>query len=137
DLNALAWRSAQYLHDQGVRPGDVVALTFMNEFLLALAILGVARLGATTLSIPRSATPVQRLEWARIARCRLLVSDTPQRFDAGVPAIAFGGSDLGSGRRIDTGILDEHPSAPCSIAVGSGSTGRPKLIPITHAQMRG
>ena len=136
ELDRLAWHGAQHLHDQGVRPGDVVALTFTDQFRLALAMLGVARLGATALSIPRNATPFQRLEWARIARCRLLVSDAPQRFDTGVPAVVFGPDELRGPRRIDRGILDEHPHAPCSIVVGSGSTGRPKLIPITHAQMR-
>ena len=57
-LDRLAWRAAQHLHDHGVRRGDVIALTFGNEALLGVALLGSMRLGATAMTIgaaqPRS-----------------------------------------------------------------------------------
>ena len=121
---------------RGIRPGDVVALTFDSEVLLALALLGLARLGATTLSIPRSATVFQRRQWAAQAACAALVSDRPERYETGVPAISMTGSGIGRQGRVRTQILQDRPQHNFSIIVGSGSTGLPKLIPITHRQMR-
>lgn len=137
ELDDLAWQSAQYLHDEGVRAGHVVALVFASEVLLSLAMLAIARLGATVLCLPRSATASQRKEWTQAARISMVVSDAGHPFDAGVPCIAFAGVRIVTKTRVDRAIADTHPQAPCFIAVGSGTTGKSKLIPILHSQMRG
>jgi cyanophycin synthetase len=137
-LDQLVWASALHLHEHGVRRGDVVALICHDEALLALAMLGVTRLGATILAIPRSATRHQRQLWTEAAGSRVLVSDHPLQAAVGlglrvVPA-RFGPAPTRAGAR--TELLDEAPSAPIMIRVGSGSIGRPKLMPVSHAQFR-
>lgn len=137
ELDRLAWTGAQFMHDHGLRSGDVVALGFESDLLLVVALLGLARLGATTICLPRSSTPHEREQWARAAGAKRLASDAPHRFDAGLPSLAMSRHDLHGRGRAGPGLLDETPRAPAMIVVGSGSTGRPKLIPMEHAQVRG
>lgn len=135
-LDALVWRAAQHLHSHGVRAGDTLALVFSSEALLAVALLGLMRLGATGMTVPRSATAFQRDAWLEAARCRMLVCDDPGLRPPGIARLLLGGSDLDAVGRIAPGLMDERPQAPCLLAIGSGTTGRPKLIPLTHGQMR-
>lgn len=136
-LNKLVWNCAQHLHDKGVRVGQVVGLTFADEFALVLTMLAVTRLGATIYSIPRSATPMQRKDMASRAKLLVLATDQPDRFDAGVSILQLDWQAVMKGSAaIDSTILSETPSAPWLLITGSGSTGQPKLIPITHAQAR-
>ncbi len=135
EVNDLTWRFAQHLWEQGVRAGHVVGMTFVEELTLVLTMLALTRLGATVLSIPRSATPIQRRDMAARARVAVLATDQPDRFDAGVPFLQIDRHALaGAPIQINPGILSETPSAPWLLIAGSGTTGRPKLIPVTHAQ---
>src|SRR5512146_230461 len=77
ELDGLTWRSARLLHDQGIRAGDVVALAFVAEVPLAVAILAVARLGAVGFSLLRGSSARERTALARQAGARWLVSDRP------------------------------------------------------------
>ncbi|MFA5631185.1 MAG: AMP-binding protein [Porticoccaceae bacterium] len=137
ELNQLTWQCAQYLHDQGVGSGMVVAVTCANEITLALVILGLIRLGATTHSVPRSSTPLQREEMAARVEASVLISDHPERFGAGIPSIAVDYDVLTEVPcEIRKDIMPEIPDAPWLLITGSGTTGEPKLLPVTHAQQR-
>jgi acyl-coenzyme A synthetase/AMP-(fatty) acid ligase len=136
-LDALVWRCAQQLHDEGVRPNDVVALSFVEDLGIAIAMLAVIRLGATIVSVPRSATALQRQEMRSAANVSFLASDKPELFDLKVRTIAVDIAALGKrSTAFDTAIMVENPEAPWEIVIGSGSTGRPKVIPISHSQER-
>lgn len=136
-LDQLTWRAMQHLHNQGLRAGDVVALTLQSELLLALAMLGAIRLGATVLPIPRSTTAFLRSQWEQLAQASWWVTDGLGPMQTGCARASLTWDALQGLGPIDHGLLCEKPSDLLSIAVGSGSTGQPKLMPLTHGQMRG
>src|SRR5438874_11740805 len=132
ELDGLTWRSARLLHDQGVRAGDVVALVFVTEVPLAVAMLAVARLGATGFSLSRDSSARERAALALQAGARWLVSDRPADFESGVPGLTLDLRQAASGpHKVRAAILDERPRAPWQIIRGSGSTGVPRLIPVS------
>jgi len=59
-LEELTWRAATFLHQNGVKAGDVVALTFASELTLLVTMLATARIGATVFSLPRNSPPFLR-----------------------------------------------------------------------------
>lgn len=139
ELSRLVDASAACLHQQGVRSGDVLAMGFVDELALSLAMLGATRMGATLFCLAQNHTEVQRKAWAAAAKARLLLSDRPEQFDAGIPATPFTVDRLQAG----VGASSAHaihlalePVAPVMIRIGSGSTGKQKLMAISHAQMR-
>lgn len=136
-LDQLVWQYAAALHAEGVRAGQVVGLGFVEELGLVLALLALARLGATAYSIPRSATASQRQQLAERAAMAWLASDQPERFETGVASLRLERQAIEASRpRIDNRLLVPVPDAPWLLITGSGSTGRPKLIPVSHAQGR-
>lgn len=140
-LDQLVWQSAKYLHEQGVRSGDIIALTFAEDLNLALTMLGLIRLGATVYSVPRSSTPFQQEEMLRRVTVKLLGTDQPQRFPGNrVPVVSLTvkllEQRLASGEHADPDILEHRPDAPWLLSIGSGTTGNPKLIPVSHQQGR-
>jgi cyanophycin synthetase len=137
ELDGLTWRSTRLLHDQGIRAGDVVALVFVDEVPHAVAILAVARLGATGFSLSRGGSARERTALTLQAGARWLVSDRPADFESGVPGLTLDLRQAASGpHRVPAALLDERPRAPWQIIRGSGSTGVPRLIPVSHAQAR-
>ena len=136
-LDQRVWQYAAALQAQGVRAGQVVGLGFAEELGLVLALLALARLGATACSIPRSATASQRRQLAEQAGLAWLASDQPERFESGVASLRLERQAIESSPvRIDDRLLATTPDAPWLLITGSGSTGRPKLIPVSHAQGR-
>ncbi len=136
-LDQSVWQYAAALHALGVRAGQVVGLSFVEELGLVLALLALARIGATAYSIPRSATASQRRQMAEQAATAWLASDQPERFESGVASLRLQRQAIEAGPlRIDSRLLVPAPDAPWLLITGSGSTGRPKLIPISHAQGR-
>ncbi|MEO0003779.1 MAG: hypothetical protein RLZZ22_1471, partial [Pseudomonadota bacterium] len=134
-LDQLVWQYARQLHGLGVRAGQVVGLSFVEELGLVLALLALARLGATAYSIPRSATVSQRRQMAERAGIAWLASDQPERFETGVTSLRLERRAISaSPTLIDTRLMAPAPEAPWLLITGSGSTGRPRLIPISHAQ---
>lgn len=136
-LDQSVWQYAAALQAQGVRAGQVVGLSFVEELGLVLALLALARLGATAYSIPRSATASQRRQMAQRAAMVWLASDQPERFESGVASLRLERQAIeASPARLDSRLLVPAPEAPWLLITGSGSTGRPKLIPVSHAQGR-
>lgn len=135
ELNHAVWRFAQVLHQQGVRAGDIIGLTMKHELRLVLTILGLARLGATVFSIPRSATAHQRQQMLARGGVKFCVVDEPSRYTAEVPHLVLDHRiTIPHEKAIDSSLLATHPEAPWLLIYGSGSTGTPKLIPVTHCQ---
>lgn len=137
ELNQLVWQAALDLYRAGVRAGDVVALHFARELPLAVAMLGVARLGATVYSISRNTTQTQRLELISAAGASMVVTDQGDQLYPGVPCLLFENRLPGNGvGDIDQSIAREEPEAPWLLISGSGTTGEPRLIAVTHGQQR-
>ena len=135
ELNASVWRAAQFLHDQGIRSSDVVMVRFDDELLRVLVMLGLNRLGATLLSVPRMMTEVQFREAAGRSHASFLVTDVAGANGEGLSMVYCDLRQVFSIERVDETILCKNPASPLMIVSGSGSTGVPKMIPITHGNM--
>ncbi|MFA5631186.1 MAG: class I adenylate-forming enzyme family protein [Porticoccaceae bacterium] len=132
-LDALVWRAAALMHGQGVRAGDVIALTFTSELIVLIAMLATARLGATVFSVPGSYPQLQKSEMMARARVRFVASDRHDCHRGGLPLLIIDLAVINDPAvRIDVTVRDDQPNAPWLIIAGSGSTGSPKLIPLSH-----
>lgn len=136
ELDTMVWRVAQYLHDEGVRAGQVVALTFQSEFFLALSLLALTRLGATTFTVRKSATAYEIDRWFAAVKPSFMLVDTANSAVNGLRALDFNPTRMNAIKQVKFSMLSERPVAMLAVHAGSGSTGHPKLIPITHEQMR-
>ena len=135
ELNASVWRTAQFLHDQGVRSTDVVMVRFDDELFRVLVMLGLNRLGATFFSVPRMMAEAQFRDGASRSRARFLATDVAGANDDGLSVVYCDFRKVFSIERVDETILCKNPASPLMIVSGSGSTGVPKMIPITHGNM--
>ncbi|NHB90350.1 non-ribosomal peptide synthetase, partial [Photorhabdus tasmaniensis] len=134
-LNAYANRLARQLIEQGVGPGDHVAILLERSMELVVAILAILKAGAVYVPIdPR--VPDERKNWL-ISDCsaRLLLTDTRVDIPANlaVPLLCLSGE-------IDTNREEDcfNPDLPCSsaglayIMYTSGSTGASKGVLVPH-----
>lgn len=133
-LNALVHGLAANFSDSGIKPDDVVAMSFRSELHFALGILAIAALGATSLCVPISTPPYQRRLITTQAKCNRFLTDANLSDDQ----IAWKRLDF---KEISPSLSEnfrfvEFPSADLILAVGSGSTGEKKLMSIGHQVMR-
>jgi len=132
-LDNLVWQIATLLHHGGVKPGDVVALTFGSELIVLVTMLATARLGATVFSVPDNYPPLQKSELMMRAGVSVIASDHAEGHDPSLPVLLIDRTSIGNrSLPVDTGVRQEYPEAPWLIIAGSGSTGTPKLIPLSH-----
>ncbi len=134
-LDTLVWNAATKLHRIGIRTGDVVAISFENQFAALIAMLATARIGATVFSVPPNTPAAQRKSaQARVGASFALTDSTTRDVD-GVRTVNLDSRELTEPKEaMATGIGDESPQAPFLIVTGSGSTGEPKAFAITHKQ---
>lgn len=134
-LEDFTWRAVAFLHQQGIRKRDVVAMFFSSELSLLIAILAVARLGGTAFTLPLGLPSVLRAELLEDTGAEFLLSDRPANDAERLPAIIMTFEHLArQASEVDISLRDSAPEAHCVIARGSGSTGKQKLIPYTHRQ---
>ena len=134
-LDEFTWRAASLLQRGGVRPGDVVGLTFASELLLIIAMLATARIGATVFSIPMQTPEPLHREMCKKANIRLVASDLSKGNPSDLPEIRvdfprLGETDFPS----QFTVRESNPSAPWLLISGTGSTGESKLIAVSHQQ---
>ncbi|MBL0076971.1 MAG: acyl--CoA ligase [Rhodocyclaceae bacterium] len=133
-MENLVWRTAMFLHGQSIQPGDVVALTFINELTLIVAMLATARIGATAFSVPRATPAIQQSEMLLLVNAKYMATDIVGTNLEGLVTLLL---DIEALFResipIDKSLRDGNPHAPWLISMGSGSTGRPKQIPVSHS----
>lgn len=159
DANQQANRIAHYLHDQGVRKGDVVALLIENRPELLLNVLAVAKLGGVCAMLNTSQTqgtlvhsltlvnPVAIVVGAELLSAYAAVRDQvqipPQRtwYVAEPPdsAIPEGYIDLmaaSAGHPVDNLAICAQISYndPCFYIYTSGTTGLPKAGIMKHGR---
>lgn len=135
ELDVVAKQLAGYFAGHGISAGNVVALSCLNELPLLVAMLAVARTGATVFSLPRNMPPVLKAEMAARAKACIVAADHAAENIAGLPTLAFAIETL------TNSILPQGADpaaaasqAPWLIISGSGSTGEPKLFAVTHDQ---
>jgi cyanophycin synthetase len=133
-LFELAITAADFFANKGIKPNDVVALSFRCELLYALSILGLASLGSTSLCVSISSPRLQKYLYTQQAKCSCFLTDEEIESNSGDRWNIIKLSDLlnhfsGNFRFI------ENPSHPLILGIGSGSTGMKKLMPISHKVM--
>ena len=128
-------RAATWLHLQGLKPKDIVALQMRDPMSLAFAMLGLMRLGATPMPLSPSATQHQVEDFVSDASAQCLLVDTATDSITTCTLLAFNESMLTQVTPLSNLACDMLDAA-CLLITGSGSTGKPRLIPVTHAQMR-
>ncbi len=125
---------AARLVEQGVQPGDIVAVAVPRSVRLSIAIMAVIEAGAAYLPLELG-YPAERLAYMLAdAAPRLLVTDSAHqaRFaDAGTPRLCF---DELAGLEVFAPQLDVacSPAHPAYVIYTSGTTGRPKGAMVPH-----
>jgi acyl-CoA synthetase (AMP-forming)/AMP-acid ligase II len=135
ELGALVHAAARRLHDEGVRPGEVVALSMGHGPVHAVVQLALARLGAVTLSLFQNLPAEHRSRAIGRYAATRLVTDAPEAAQATVPVVVV--KDLHA--RGDEGgfaftAFVPAAEAPLRIGLTSGTTGDQKAFLHTHGE---
>lgn len=147
ELDELANRAAHALLDQGVRPGDRVAVSLPNDVDIAVAFLGAMRLGAVWVGVHRVLAPPEKARMISDCSASIWLTE-PSCSDSLVgenrPAclkriLTVDPTDPGSewSRLLAAASttrpdVDIDPYAPAAISYTSGTTGWPKGV--VHSQ---
>ncbi|MFV9635880.1 amino acid adenylation domain-containing protein [Mycobacterium neumannii] len=130
ELRDRALGVAATLRDNGVRPGDLVALIGPKCAEQIPAVLGILAAGGAYLPIGAD-QPAERtariLESSAVAA--VLVCGSAQTNDTGVPVIAVADAIT---RDTDTQPVQTDPNSLAYVLFTSGSTGEPKGVELTH-----
>jgi amino acid adenylation domain-containing protein len=139
ELDRRSARVAAALTEQGIRPGDVVALLSDQSAEGVTGLLGILRAGAVWLPLDPEHPPTRlrvQLERAGARVCLHAVdaAGTVAGMAGTVPLLALE-------RLVESGTtappVHVGDEALAYILFTSGSTGRPKGVPITHGSMCG
>ncbi|WP_374340850.1 class I adenylate-forming enzyme family protein [Azonexus sp.] len=133
-LDDAVWRATVWLGTHGVKPGDVAGLSLCSELAIVVAMLALARMGATVFSLPVGQPAPLRDEMAVRAGIDLLICDKDAEGAPGIRRLEFA---LRALQQVDADNFRHHiatPEAPWMILFGSGTTGRPKGFQLSHRQ---
>ncbi|MET0700857.1 MAG: AMP-binding protein [Mycobacterium sp.] len=112
---------ASHLHSDGVRPGDVVAVTGRNRVAWVVAAFGASMCGAVVAPLSDNLTDAERTATLdELGAAQVLTGD------ANVVGAEADGPPTGSLPRPDHTAL---------LLATSGTTGKPDYVPMTHGQL--
>lgn len=134
-LDSIVWQGANFLFEQGIRSGDVIAVYAYSDWYNLVLMLSICRIGATMLSLFPSSSELQIKEIMHDAKVKFIVGDQEIPYKTNVSFIKFNDSMI-QHKAVNEKILDLIPNAPWIIVSGSGTTGKSKLIPISHQAQR-
>lgn len=133
-LEEAVWRATAWFAARGVRPGNIAGLSLSNELGLIVAMLALARMGATVFSQPAGQPAPLRDGMAGRAGVAFFVCDLGAGAPPGTRRLEFALHEL---RDLDADDFRHRvatPEAPWMILFGSGTTGRPKVFRLSHQQ---
>ena len=140
-FTSLVEATAVWLREQGVRPGDAIAVAAVNSTPLAALIFAAARIGAVTLALPAR---LDAEAWGYMltdAPCTFTVADVPRlaplreaAHSAGVQRPVELRAVAGGGDAWDYDPVTQCPpqDATYGIAYTAGTTGRSKATQLVH-----
>ncbi|MBB4909161.1 non-ribosomal peptide synthetase [Actinophytocola algeriensis] len=125
-LHDRALAQAAALHACGVGAGDRVLLDVTRSVAEAVAVLGIARIGAAYVAVDRTATAEQRAHLARAATPRARIADRPAEPEwTHIP-------DCPATAACEPPPHTPDPAGVAYVSFTSGSTGTPKGVVIPH-----
>jgi alpha-ketoglutarate-dependent taurine dioxygenase len=128
---SFAEKVASAVAQNGVVPGQTVAVVGESSFEAIAAILGVWMAGAIVLPLDSSAPPIRMQSQLRSAGCRLLVNAGEAIADPGnIPLIST--ANIADGEFPGFAPIESGPDDPAYIFFTSGTTGEPKGIRGLH-----
>ncbi|AWG22184.1 hypothetical protein FFWV33_12005 [Flavobacterium faecale] len=137
ELDFMINKTAQFLLSEGVRSGDVVAVSLERSPELIATLFAILQCGAAYIPVDTSYPE---------ARLKLMIEDASARFHIGVAKLnnnttgnqSYAISDLlVSAEEFPTQPLDHrvHPTTGAYIIYTSGSTGKPKGVVVAHCNI--
>lgn len=133
ELDEQIWMTANFLRLRGIIPGEVVGIYCQKEINSILLCLGIARYGATVITLPKTASDSQIRDLCSFANVSHIFTDSEFTIKIDLPIHRFSINSLISIDSQKNNLIQENPEAPWLIISGSGSTGKPKLIPVKHS----
>lgn len=131
DLAARISAVAAALQQQGIGPGDVVAVLLPRSIESVLSFLGILKSGAAYLPLSPN-DPPERIRYALEDSRSSAVITLDERTDLPVPVITIGEALKSSNALTPTSI---SPSDVAYVIYTSGSTGSPKGVVIEHSSL--
>jgi amino acid adenylation domain-containing protein len=135
-LNVLSYQLAVLLHDNGVRPNTIVALSFDKSKWTTIAMMGILRAGGAFVFLD-TAFPLQRtISMAKHVKAKILLVSrrAPSGLEAHVATVIVVDDDLF--QRLPSPdwsyVCDAQPQDLAVVLFTSGSTGTPKAILQDH-----
>ena len=135
-LNDLVNQLAHLLRDQGVRPGDIVALMVERSFAMIIGILGIIKAGAAYLPLS-PADPASRIDFMLRdggVKTLLIHSQTAGKIGFKGLILNLDDTDIYRGSTKNP-IVVNKPQDLAYVIYTSGSTGRPKGVMIEHRSL--
>ncbi len=135
ELADRVFRTAGYLAKLGVVRGDQVGLCLKDDSQHVVALLAVARLGATTVQIDWQSRPTERARIVDAFPLRLALVTPESGTGVDCPQVALDAawhSAIATADRTANAVQDWH--APIAVLASSGTTGLPKFTIATHLE---
>ncbi|HKS09648.1 MAG TPA: amino acid adenylation domain-containing protein [Pyrinomonadaceae bacterium] len=125
ELNRRANQVAHYLHEQGIKPGDLVGICLDHSLEELIALLGVLKAGAGYVALDPEHPP-QRIEFA--------LTDANVAKNVTQDKLASDWSNIAAQPDSDLQI-NVSPDSLAYVIYTSGSTGQPKGAGISHRSL--
>ena len=127
----LVKRRAATLHENGVKPGNVVGVLSHNIPEFPITLFAVWYLGATVLLLDTNLTPFEYDNMAEITKCKFVCAE--KSFFYKTDKFTFFDITTADGEVNKKLKAAKYPdTAIATLSFTSGSTGTPKVVPLTH-----
>jgi acyl-coenzyme A synthetase/AMP-(fatty) acid ligase len=134
-LEWLVRAGATWLAGAGLRAGDVIGVTIQSPIEHTIAVLSLAHLGATHVSISADTPGPLQKSSAKRAKIAGHITSSTATSELGVTHLPFDMARLAHKTApIDENAACANPAAPLLMAIGSGTTGIPKIFAVNHAE---
>lgn len=138
ELDSLSDRLAGSLSARGVRPGEVIGLSFPRGIDMVVAVLGVLKAGGAYLPIDADHPAPRVHHLVEHSRVRCVVAD-PKRADAfdrpGVTVVPYGREAVLDDAAPDWTPVPVAAEAPAYVIYTSGTTGEPHGVVVRHGNV--